>query len=103
MRPTTRQLLGAMADEGVDALVRVLHDGPRSEAELRESAGLTHRAAHERLTKLSELGVVESTTRKPEGRGRPAREWALTRSELVARFAEQADEFARGLRGDGAA
>lgn len=97
MREATRQLLGAMADEGVDALVRELHGGARSEAELRQRAGLTHRAAHERLTKLSALGVVESTLRKPSGRGRPAREWSLTEAERIAGFTAHADEVASAL------
>lgn len=95
MREPTRRLLLTIADEGVDALLDELRAGSRSEAELRAAVRLSHRAAHERLARLQELGLVEPALRAPTGRGRPAREWQLTHAELVGSFAEQADAFAR--------
>jgi predicted ArsR family transcriptional regulator len=72
--------------------------GARTETELRVAADLSHRAAHEPLASLERLGLITSATRSTTGRGRPPREWELTQKELVSRFAEQAEEFARALK-----
>ena len=89
-----------MADEGVATLVAELGDGPLSERELRKAAGLTHRAAHERLARLAAVGVVHAKPGSPSGRGRPAQRWQLSHADRLARFAEQAEAAARALRSD---
>jgi predicted ArsR family transcriptional regulator len=98
MNDDARNLLATISEKGTDALLRELHDGARTETELRIATSLTHRAAHERLAKLERLGLIASAERETTGPGRPPRAWELVRAEPLARFAEQATAFRQALK-----
>jgi predicted ArsR family transcriptional regulator len=93
-----RQLIATISEEGTDALVRQLRAGARTETELRRATDLSHRAAHERLSKLQGLGVIEETTRATTGPGRPPREWKLTNATAIERFLRQAEALGAALK-----
>jgi DNA-binding HxlR family transcriptional regulator len=97
MNDHARKLLATISEEGADAILRQLRDGARTEAELRTATSLSHRAAHERLAALRDLGVIRPATGETKGPGRPPRAWSLTDHRAVTRFSMQAEALERAL------
>lgn len=98
MDDDARNLLATISEKGTHALLWELHNGARTETELRIATSLTHRAAHGRLAKLERLGLIASAERETTEPGRPPRVWELVRPASLARFGEQATAFRQTLK-----
>jgi predicted ArsR family transcriptional regulator len=85
--------LGTTKRAIVDRLKRL---GTATVPELADALELTPAAVRQHVDALAENGLVESQTRAPSGRGRPATEWRLT--ELAAElFPDRHDDLTVGL------
>src|SRR4051794_36413483 len=101
MLPDTRRELAFLCEDPTIRVLMALRDGPRADVDLEDRAGLKRVAASARLQRLHALGLVtEAGHRPPQGKGRPAKLWALTEAvKELESFARVADAFILELLG----
>jgi predicted ArsR family transcriptional regulator len=70
--------MGELTDTKRAIIDRLKRSDGVTPAELAGPLGLTEAAVRQHLAALADMGFVESTSRMPVGRGRPATVWRLT-------------------------